>query len=64
MTVEILIETLKSFPPDMEVFMDMRTTEFKYGMIESVKPREINFSEDPDSKALAKDIVIVLSEEI
>jgi hypothetical protein len=64
MTVKQLKEALAKFPDDMEVFMAERKTEFAYGLLNSVKSREINFKEEPyDEEVLARDTVVILDEE-
>lgn len=51
------------FPDNLDLFIDERLTDFKYGLVNSVGKKKINFSEELDSKILAKDEVIVLSED-
>lgn len=63
MTASELIKELQKYPPNMDVFLDERLTEFKYGLLNSVGSKEIIFSEDPDSKPLSIDRVIILSED-
>lgn len=63
MTVKELIKELKKYPPNMDVFLDERLTEFKYGLLNSVGSKEITFSENPDSEPLSSDRVIILSED-
>ena len=63
MTANELIRELKKYPPNMDVFLDERLTEFKYGLLNSVGSREITFSEDPDDYPLSDDRVIILSED-
>lgn len=63
MTVEKLIKELEKYPGHMEVFMGERLTEFRYGLVNSVTSKEIAFSEEEESKVLATDQVVILSEE-
>ena len=63
MIVKDLIEKLKQYPDNMEVFMDERITDFTYGLLNSVTEKEINFMEEPGGTILSRDKVIVLSEE-
>jgi hypothetical protein len=63
MTVGELRQQLEQYPDTMQVFMAERKTEFSYGLLNSVSKRKINFSEDPDSKPLAKEEVLILDEE-
>jgi len=63
MTKAELINALEPFPDYMDVFMDERVSDFRYGLLNSVTSKEINFSEDPDGPVLSSDAVIILSEE-
>lgn len=63
MTVKELKQRLEKFPEHMEVFMDERSTEFRYGLLNSVSCREIDFVEEPGDEPLATDTVVILSEE-
>lgn len=63
MTAKELIKEPIKYPPNMDVFLDERLTEFKFGLLNSVGSKEITFSEDPDSEPLASDRVIILSED-
>lgn len=65
MTKEQLLEAIKDLPDNMDVFMGERSTDFTYGLVNSVRVKEIEFKEDPDpdSPVLAKDRVIVLTED-
>lgn len=65
MTKKQLLEAIKDLPDNMDVFMGERLTDFTYGLVNSVQVKEIEFKEDtdPDSPVLAKDRVIVLTEE-
>lgn len=63
MTAQQLINELKRYPPNMDVFLDERLTEFKYGLLNSVGSKEITFSEDPWDAPISTDRVIILSED-
>lgn len=63
MTVKQLIAKLSEFPEDSDVFMDERKTDFRYGLLNSVRIQEINFMEDPDSEVLSTGVVVILDEE-
>lgn len=54
----------EGLPDSMELFIGERTTDFAYGLVETVQVKEIPFSEEPGGKALSRDKVIVISEEI
>lgn len=62
MTVKELKQKLEKYPENMDVFMDERISDFRYGLLNSVSVTKINFMEEPDGKVLSKDDVIVLSE--
>lgn len=49
----------------MEVFMAERKTEFAYGLVNSVRRKEITFTEDPSpgSEVVATYEVIIIDEE-
>lgn len=63
MTVKQLREELSKYPDNMDVFMAERKTEFTYGLVNSARMDRISFSEEPDSKPLATEEVVVLDEE-
>ena len=63
MTVKELIKKLQEFPPNMDVFVSERITEFKYGLLNSVYIKEINFLEEPDGEVISIDKVVILDEE-
>jgi hypothetical protein len=64
MTVKELKLELAKYPDHMGVFMAERKTEFAYGLVNSVKSKQINFKESPDDdEVLARDTVVVLDEE-
>jgi len=63
MNVKQLKEELSKYPDTMDVFVDVRLTEFRYGLLNSAKVKLIDFMEDPDSKPLASEDVVVLSED-
>lgn len=64
MTAQQLINELSKYPPDMDVFMAERKTEFAYGLVNSTSQRVVNFMEDPsDETPLATVMVVILDEE-
>lgn len=63
MNVKQLKEKLSEYPDHMDVFMDERLTDFRFGLLNSVTSREIPFSEDPDGPELSRDTVVILSED-
>lgn len=64
MNVKELKEILENYPDNMAVFMDERKTEFRYGLLNSVRVETINMKEDPDDeKVLATETVVILDEE-
>jgi len=64
MTKKQLIQALKKYPNDMEVFIDTESIqqEFQYNQFSTVSTKEIGFSEIPNGLCVAKDTVIILSE--
>lgn len=64
MTKADLIKKLAPYPDHMDVVLVEKTSDFAYGSIESVTSEEIDFQEEPGGKSLAKDTVIILSDEI
>lgn len=63
MTVKQAMEELSKYPPTMELFMAERLTEFKYGLINSIRPKVIDFVEDPGGPVLGRDKALIISEE-
>jgi len=63
MTVKEIKEALSKYPDTMDVFIDERYTEFKFGLVNSVTCREIDFCENPTGPVLATELSIVLSEQ-
>jgi len=63
MTIKELKEVIKNLPDTMEVVIDERTSDFKFGSLESAYTSEITFSEEPESEPIAKDIVLILSDQ-
>ena len=63
MTVKNLKEILNTLPEGMEIFIDERLTEFKFGLVNSAKVKKIGFSENEGDKPLAYANVLVLSED-
>jgi len=67
MTVKQLIKELSNYPENMDVFVAERKTEFAYGLVNSIRSKEITFSENPDfdidEESQAKDTVVIIDEE-
>jgi hypothetical protein len=63
MTVIQLMEKLKHYPENMDVFMAPRKTEFTYGLVNSITHEDIDFMEEPGGKVLSSDEVVILDEE-
>ena len=63
MTVKELKQKLNGFPENMDVFIDERLTEFTYGLANSVRIKEINFSEEPGGEVESRDKVVIISED-
>lgn len=61
-TIKELTEKLKKYPEDMEVVFDTHSSEFRYASCLEARVQKVGFCEEPDSKALAKYDVVVLSE--
>lgn len=58
-----LIAILEKVEGNPEIYVDIRSTNFKYGLVNSAKVKTIKFSEEPGGVALAEDKVVVISEE-
>ena len=63
MKIKKLKEQIEHLPDNMDVFMDERLTDFRYGLVNSAITKEINFTEEPGGEVLSKDNVLVLGEE-
>jgi len=63
MTIKELKQKIENLPDTMEVFVDERYTDFKYGLVNSANVTEIDFMEEPDGTPLSQDDVFVLSED-
>ena len=62
MTKVDLLNALRLYPDDMDVFLDNNCEgKFRYALANSVRIDVINFGEEPDSKPLAKEMVIIIS---
>lgn len=63
MTVKELKLELEKYPDNMDIFIDERVTEFRYGLLNGVSQKEIGFCEDvSDTEPLCCDNVVILSE--
>lgn len=63
MNIKELKEKIKDLPDNMEVFIDERLTEFRYGLVNTVEVKGIDFMEEPDGEVLARHRSLVLSED-
>lgn len=67
MTIKELKQQINDLPDNMQVFMNERQTDFKYGLVNSGEIKTIKFSEEPDADFGREDFpteeVFVLSEE-
>lgn len=64
MTVKELKAILNDLPDSMQVFVAERKSEFKYGLVNSVYVKEIDFMENPDDdEVLAREKVVCIDEE-
>lgn len=63
MTLKEFRKITEDLPEYLEIFVGERLTEFTFGLVNSAKVQEINFSEDINSKPIARNLVLVLSEE-
>lgn len=63
MTVKQLKEKLNEFPDHMDVYVAERVTDFRYGLVNSISVREINFCDESEGEVLATDKAVVLDEE-
>lgn len=64
MTLGEFKKKTEGYPDHLELFIDERLTEFKYGLVNSIEKKVIGFMEDPfDTEPKAKAEVIVFSEE-
>lgn len=62
MTVKELKAIIADLPDNMQIFMDERKTEYRYGLINSAGVKEITFSDDGLTVG-AIETVLTLSEE-
>lgn len=63
MNVKELKERLNNLPDDMEVFMGEVLTDFTYRLVNGVKTEEIGFCEEEGGEELARDTVVILTED-
>lgn len=66
MTVAELKQELEKYPDTMEVFMAERSTEFMYGLVNSVSKRMVRFHEeyeDEENPLEAFDECVILDEQ-
>jgi len=50
MNVGELKKELEKYPDNMDVFLDERLTDFRFGLLNTVSTREISFIENPDDE--------------
>lgn len=63
MTVKELKSIIADLPDNMQIFMDERLTEFRYGLVNSAYVKEILFLEDEEGlTGGARETVLTLSE--
>lgn len=63
MTIKKLKEIIKDLPDHMDVFIEEGETGFQFAPVNCARVEEINFKEDPDGETLARDKVLILSED-
>lgn len=63
MTLGEFREKTKDYSDHLELFIDERLTDFKYGLVNSIEKKKINFSEENGGGPKARVEVIVLSED-
>ena len=63
MTVKELKQKLHEYPDNMEVFICGGKTEFEFGLLNSVRKKNIRFYDSDDSEVEAFDDCVVLDEE-
>lgn len=62
MTIKELKQKIADLPDNMDVFVDERYSEFKYGLVNSTYTKNIDFYEDPwDETPLASGTVLILT---
>ena len=63
MTIKKLKEIIKDLPDHMDVFIGERSTEFAYGLVNSVRVDQIDFYDSECSEIpLSHDTVFILEE--
>ena len=63
MTVAELKKELEKHPDNMQVFMGEVLTDFTYRMVNGIKSEEIGFGEEECEPELARDTVVILTED-
>ena len=63
MTLKEFRKQTKDWDENLELFMGERLSEFKYGLINSIDLKKINFMDEPNGEPLARTKVIVLTED-
>lgn len=63
MTIKELKQKIENLPDNMEVWIDERQTDFRYGYAHNAEVRNIGMQEEPGSKILASEECFVIFEE-
>lgn len=63
MTKKDLIKALEPYPDNMDVFLAERSSDFAFGLLNSVGATKIAFMEEPGGPVLSRDTVIILDEQ-
>lgn len=63
MNVKELKEELSKYPDNMDVFLDQRTTNLMYGLVDNVKKQMIIFTTELDSDLIGEGEVVIISEQ-
>lgn len=64
MTVQEVLDALQDKPRTMDVYVDPRVTDFKFGLVNSLRMEEIPMTEHEDGSGLsATETVIILDEQ-
>lgn len=61
MTKKQLIEKMKDFPDNMDIFIEKTNDEFHFSLLENALTKKVSFS---DGKLKGKEKVIVLTDEV
>lgn len=61
-TIKDLKEFIKDLPDNMDVMIEATETDFDYANTSGFEVKEIGYSEEPESKPLSKDTVLIIKE--